>query len=122
MNTQEWEDLCDGCGQCCSIKGTPFACPELDVETHQCRSYENRHVKHPPCCKITPLNVKTLHAEGVLPWDCPYVLVMQGKKPIKNRAKARLVSFQVSDFDFQKKYRLKVEDFRSKLRPPLSSS
>jgi uncharacterized cysteine cluster protein YcgN (CxxCxxCC family) len=75
---EKWETLCRGCGECCFEKieddnGTIFylmtACRYLDLETRQCRIYENRFIINPGCVKLTPELVPTLRW---LPRDCGY--------------------------------------------------
>ena len=81
----EWENLCNGCGYCCTIERSPsgncVACPGLDTVSNRCTVYDVRHVTH-PCIKITPANTQHLFESGVLPHDCPYVRVVQGKIPL----------------------------------------
>ena len=77
----EWEALCKGCGECCLEKiedqrGTIFytmkPCRYLDVETRQCKIYDNRFAINPECVKLTAELVPTLRW---LPRDCGYVAV-----------------------------------------------
>ena len=52
MSDEEWEALCDGCGQCCLHKlvndetadvfYTRVACQLLDAETGRCQRYAQR--------------------------------------------------------------------------------
>lgn len=81
MSDAEWEALCDGCGKCCELRPTGFACPGLDVETRRCRVYEKRLTTH-PCIKVKPDNVMHLHGLGILPDTCGYVRHAQGKPPL----------------------------------------
>ena len=112
----DWENLCDGCGQCCTVPGG-YACPELEQPSNRCKSYPNRVQAYPPCTKVTPFNVEYLFKTGVLPWDCPYVRVTQGLRPIKNRAKARLIPIQLAPNEVQLKFYKNVEAFREQYRP-----
>ena len=68
ITAEEWEKLCRGCGECCLEKiederGTIFytlkPCRYLDIETRQCRIYDNRFVINPECVKLTPELVPT---------------------------------------------------------------
>ncbi len=85
MTTQEWESLCDGCGQCClhkledvdsgALAVTDVACAYLDLGSCRCSDYANRMKNVPDCVKITPENA------GRLPWlpeTCAYRLVARG--------------------------------------------
>ena len=86
MSAQEWEALCDGCGQCCllklededdgSIYTTRLACQMLDLETCRCTDYKNRHKLMPDCVAITPENTGSL---SWLPPTCAYRLIHEGK-------------------------------------------
>ncbi len=82
LSTQEFEELCDGCGKCCEIGASRAACPGLDTETNQCTVYKDR-LKTYVCTKLTPQNVKTLHKRRVLPDSCAYVLYYRGQEPLE---------------------------------------
>lgn len=82
----EWEALCDGCGQCCLHKledvdtgrifPTRVACRLLDVDTAVCTDYPNRKSKVPDCLQLTP------ETAGKLPWlpeTCAYRLRAEDK-------------------------------------------
>lgn len=101
ISTEEWEERCHGCGSCCFEKiederGTIFylmsACRYLDVETRQCRIYENRFTINPECVKLTPELVKNLRW---LPKNCGYLApppsltlpVLQPRKRPRRRRK-----------------------------------
>lgn len=87
MSDEEWESLCDGCGQCClqklmdadtdAIYFTDVACNQLDIKSCQCRHYEDRFRYEPDCIKLTRENLPTFDAW--LPMTCAYRLVMEGK-------------------------------------------
>src|SRR5436190_1082295 len=59
MTRDEWESLCDGCGQCCLIKVededtgnvflTRLACRMLDTQSCRCRDYTNRRKRVSDC-------------------------------------------------------------------------
>ena len=63
LNHQEWESLCDGCGQCCLVKltdvdtdkvyTTNVACKLLDIETSVCQDYEHRAEKVSACLLLS---------------------------------------------------------------------
>lgn len=86
MSSQEWEALCDGCGQCCLVKlqdedteellHTKLACKLLDIGACRCRDYENRHERVSDCAVISPETVRTL---DWLPHSCAYRLVAEGR-------------------------------------------
>lgn len=85
MNREEWESLCDGCGQCCRLKvcdadtgevsQTPFACKLLDLHSCRCSDYPNRRKKVPTCLQLTPQNVTDL---DWLPGTCAYRRLADG--------------------------------------------
>ncbi|MCX8101444.1 MAG: YcgN family cysteine cluster protein [Geminicoccaceae bacterium] len=85
MSPEEWEALCDGCGLCCQIRVedpdtgetalSDVACRFLDLCSHRCRDYANRHRNVSDCVAITPANVRDLHW---LPHSCAYRLVAFG--------------------------------------------
>ncbi|MDA8431322.1 MAG: hypothetical protein M0T70_18875 [Geobacteraceae bacterium] len=84
---EHWESRCRGCGECCFEKieddrGTIFylmsACRYLDLETRQCRIYDNRFVINPECVKLTPELVPALRW---LPRGCGYLEAPQPDVP-----------------------------------------
>ncbi len=86
MSDEEWESLCDGCGQCClnklqdqdtdEIYYTNVACTQLNIHTCQCRNYARRFELEPDCIKLTRTN---LLAFDWLPLTCAYRLLAEGK-------------------------------------------
>ena len=86
MNDQQWESLCDGCGQCCAHKlqdedteeifFTNIVCRYLDTNKCQCSVYQDRHAHVPDCIKITPENAKTL---AWIPETCAYKRLANGQ-------------------------------------------
>ncbi|AFI90269.1 YcgN family cysteine cluster protein [Pectobacterium parmentieri] len=82
MSDDEWESLCDGCGQCClhklidedteEIYFTNVACNQLNIKSCQCRNYEKRFEYEPDCIKLTRENLLTFNW---LPATCAYRLV-----------------------------------------------
>ncbi len=86
LNSKQWEQICDGCAQCCAHKLqdeetdevflTNVVCQYLDQNKCQCSVYGDRHVHVPDCIKITPENAKAL------PWipdTCGYKLLANGQ-------------------------------------------
>ncbi|MCP4752993.1 MAG: YcgN family cysteine cluster protein [Proteobacteria bacterium] len=79
MTPEEWESLCDGCGQCClhkiedgdtgEILYTYIACRLLDTGRCRCTAYENRLDLVSECLKITPVDFNRMH---LLPDSCAY--------------------------------------------------
>ena len=86
MTSEEWESLCDGCGQCClhklededsgDIALTDVACRYLDLGHCRCTDYANRHRNIPDCVRLTPELVPRLRW---LPSTCAYRLVAAGR-------------------------------------------
>lgn len=72
----EWEALCDGCGQCCfeshwTERGwnhTSIPCRYLDDFDRSCKVYSNRFQAEKECIKVTPSVVLL----GGLPETCAY--------------------------------------------------
>ncbi|MDX1738992.1 MAG: YcgN family cysteine cluster protein [Alphaproteobacteria bacterium] len=85
MTSQEWESLCDGCGQCClhkmedvdtgEIAVTNVACKLLDLNTCQCRHYSDRLKYVPDCVQLTADDARNL---SWLPNSCAYRLIANG--------------------------------------------
>ena len=86
MTQEEWESLCDGCGQCClhkvedadtgEIGLTDVACSLLDLHGCNCKDYTNRKSQVPDCVQLTPGRAPTLRW---LPQTCGYRLLANGK-------------------------------------------
>ncbi|MBV1908955.1 MAG: YcgN family cysteine cluster protein [Kangiellaceae bacterium] len=86
LNPKQWEQICDGCAQCCAHKLqddetdeiflTNIVCQHLDMKKCQCSVYGNRHVHVPDCIKITPENANRLNW---IPDTCGYRLLANGK-------------------------------------------
>ena len=83
---EEWEALCDGCGQCClhklededtgAIAHTNVACKLLDPGTALCSDYRHRKAFVPDCLRLTPRLVEQI---TWLPDSCAYRLRADGK-------------------------------------------
>lgn len=85
MTPEEWESLCDGCGQCCLHKiaqpkgpalKTNVACRLLDSDTCQCKNYPRRKRIVRDCVVLTPGNIDDL---TWLPGTCAYRLIAAGE-------------------------------------------
>jgi uncharacterized cysteine cluster protein YcgN (CxxCxxCC family) len=100
LTRDEWEALCDGCGQCClhklededtgEVYHTNVACRLLDIKTARCADYRHRRAMVPDCLRLTPRLVEHV---AWLPATCAYRLRGQGKPcphgTISNVATAR---------------------------------
>ena len=86
MTPGEWEQLCDGCGQCClhkledvdtgAISYTNVACRLLDLGTCRCTDYKHRRKLVHDCLQLSPKAIRELKW---LPPTCGYRLVDAGK-------------------------------------------
>lgn len=87
MTTDEWEKLCDGCGQCCMHKVededtgkiylTSVACKLLDTQTCKCTNYSQRHKFVKDCIKLDYNLLKTVNW---LPKTCSYLKILRGEE------------------------------------------
>lgn len=108
MTDEEWESLCDGCGQCCmhklldadtdEIHFTNVACDQLDLKTCQCKHYAERFRYEPDCIKLTRDNLASFRW---LPLTCAYRLIAEGKSlppwhPLKTGSKLALHQAKIS--------------------------
>jgi len=85
LSREQWEALCDGCGQCClhkvedadtgEIFRTNVACKLLDLKTARCSDYRHRRAFVPDCLRLTPRIAATLEW---LPATCAYRLRADG--------------------------------------------
>jgi len=86
MSDQEWESLCDGCGQCCvwkfedadsgEILYTDIRCTLFDHETCRCHDYLHRSQRVPDCMDIRGMADQHY---AWLPHTCAYRLLHAGK-------------------------------------------
>lgn len=86
MTPDEWDALCDGCGQCCLVKieeedsGTIFltrlSCSLLDVGSCRCKDYTNRFQRMPDCLSI---DIKAVRKLKWLPESCAYRRLNEGR-------------------------------------------
>ena len=85
LSPDEWEALCDRCGQCCLLRleneatgdryVTSLSCEEYDCQTGGCRHYEERQERVPDCVRVTPENIASL---TWLPDTCAYRRIYNG--------------------------------------------
>lgn len=85
MSKDEWESLCDGCGQCCVLRFqdedtdeiyvTDVVCSQLDLDKIQCNCYADRQKHVPECMVVTPENA----GQNWLPPSCAYRLLATGE-------------------------------------------
>ncbi len=88
MNDEEWEAICDGCGNCCYRKFidgrgtneklyyTRISCDLLDLKSGKCSCYSERFKKNPECIHLTKKNVDDFNW---LPKTCAYRLLLEKK-------------------------------------------
>ncbi len=86
MSPEQWESLCDGCGQCCVLKledvdtghiyYTDVACKLLDCNKASCTNYPDRKSQVPDCVLLTPDNLAQL---SWMPMSCAYRRLYEGR-------------------------------------------
>ena len=85
MSQEEWESLCDGCGQCClhkirhpsgRLESTSVACRLLDPQSARCGNYPKRKRLVRDCVVLTPDSVAQI---DWLPGTCAYRLLAENK-------------------------------------------
>lgn len=86
LTREQWEALCDGCGQCClhkleddesgEILRTNVACRLLDLSTGRCSDYRHRRAMVPDCLRLTPRLAREV---AWLPPTCAYRLRADGE-------------------------------------------
>ncbi len=86
LSRDQWESLCDGCGQCClhklededtgEIHFTNVACRLLDPATARCKDYRHRKALVPDCLRLTPALAASVEW---LPATCAYRLRADGE-------------------------------------------
>lgn len=78
LDKNSWDALCLRCGRCCfekiedergRVTYTTTACRYLDLDSRQCKIFENRFRINRECIALTPELVRTL---DWLPDDCGY--------------------------------------------------
>lgn len=85
LTHEQWEALCDGCGQCClnqlqdeedNLYSTDVACRLLDTTTARCTDYSHRSQRVPACVTLTPENLEQVY---FMPASCAYRLRAEGQ-------------------------------------------
>ncbi|MCF8061739.1 MAG: YcgN family cysteine cluster protein, partial [Deltaproteobacteria bacterium] len=86
MSPEEWESICDRCGNCClekledresgEVRVIPVACEYLDTATARCLVYADRTLVSGDCINLTP---ETLQEIDWLPETCAYRLLTEGR-------------------------------------------
>lgn len=86
LSPEQWEQLCDGCGQCClhtledeesgAFVHTSVHCRYLDPDSCRCRDYTNRLHNVPHCVALAP---ETARDFAWLPGTCAYRLRAAGR-------------------------------------------
>ena len=87
LSLQEWEQLCDRCGKCCTLKledentgvvyDTHVVCRYFDLANGLCQCYQTRSSKVPECVRLTPDNLGDTY---FMPQSCAYRLLYEGKE------------------------------------------
>lgn len=86
MSTEEWESLCDNCGQCClhklededtgQIAFTRVVCDLIDLKSCRCTDYAERTRRVPACIDLKQHDFSEYRW---LPFTCAYRLLSEGK-------------------------------------------
>lgn len=86
MTTEQWESLCDGCGQCClhklededtgELAFTSVCCDLIDLDTCRCTRYSERCSLVPECLDLKQHDFAEYNW---LPATCAYRLLTDGK-------------------------------------------
>jgi uncharacterized cysteine cluster protein YcgN (CxxCxxCC family) len=86
MSGEEWESLCDGCGQCClhklededtgDIYTTSVACKLLNLKNCHCTKYTQRTQLVPDCMNLRDVD---FYQYDWLPKTCAYRLLHEEK-------------------------------------------
>ena len=87
LTEKQWEDLCDGCGRCCTVKlqdedtdeihFTNVACEFLDTDSCRCSDYSNRTTNKPECMVLDRTDLSKL---SMMPFTCAYRLAYEGRE------------------------------------------
>ena len=118
LSDHEWEQLCDGCGQCCLVKlqdddtdeifATDVVCRFLNTDSGHCSVYASRAIEKPECFIIERDNVEHF---SWLPKSCAYRLrfedkplpswhpLLSGSRDAMNAAEISVAGWSVSEQD-----------------------
>lgn len=87
LSREEWEALCDGCGQCCLLKledeetsavhYTDIGCRLFDPDTCRCGNYALRRQLVKDCVQLTPETIA--EDKDWMPRTCAYRRLAEGK-------------------------------------------
>ncbi len=108
LSNDEWEQLCDGCAQCCLIKlqdddtdeifATDVVCRFLEVARGRCGVYANRAIEKPECFVIERHNIEHY---SWLPKTCAYRLRFENKPlpdwhPLISHSRAAMIEAEIA--------------------------
>jgi len=113
VTPEDWEALCDGCGKCCVVRNSEYACPAFNCKTRRCLSYKTRTERY-PCYKVTPETIGPLYEAGILPETCGYVRWAQKKPPLDHVEVAALRPFASAPLSVRRCVERQIKDHRSK--------
>ena len=126
LNQEEWESLCDRCGQCCLNKiedadtgevfVTRIVCRLFDVKKCGCSHYSQRNKYVKGCRRLTPAMVYKLKW---LPETCAYRRVAEGRDLPKwhHLITGRAASVHESGFSLKGRSLVREVDLRKKRNP-----
>jgi uncharacterized cysteine cluster protein YcgN (CxxCxxCC family) len=120
MTPDEWEAICDGCGKCCGIRTTNYACPALNCKTNRCMSYDTRLTDF-VCREVTPSTIAPLWEAGVLPDSCAYVRRAQKKPPLEVIEKAALTPVASAPLSVRRHVWKQIKAWRKKCQTKTTS-
>jgi uncharacterized cysteine cluster protein YcgN (CxxCxxCC family) len=120
VSESDWEAMCDGCGKCCAIRTTEYACPAFNCKTRRCTSYADRTERY-VCAKVTPDNIAPLYEAGILPDSCAYVRWAQKKPPLDEVEGAAFKPFHSAPLSLRRTIQKQIVAVRKKAKSSPSS-
>ncbi len=90
MNVQDWDEICNRCGQCCfnkiieedgTVYATPIPCRYFDIVSRSCKVYHKRFETGEECIKLTPEVVRNA---VWLPDECAYVKLLKSAETTRD--------------------------------------